>query len=104
MSRLHVPLSLLLLSVPVACGKTDPAAAEKAKAVGGAAGALIQKAEVEAKMETDAKVESVRIVSPRDTASGLPTGKRQHKPVVVTKPVDKAAPIADAPTEIAAPQ
>jgi hypothetical protein len=24
------------------------------------------------------------IVSPRDSASGLPTGKRQHKPFVIT--------------------
>ena len=28
-----------------------------------------------------------------DSASGLPTGKRQHKPITVTKPVDKATPI-----------
>ena len=33
------------------------------------------------------------ISSPRDAASGLPTGKRQHKPVSVTKPVDKATPL-----------
>jgi type VI secretion system secreted protein Hcp len=32
------------------------------------------------------------IVSPRDAASGLPTGKRQHKPLVVTKEIDKASP------------
>jgi|ETNmetMinimDraft_22_1059887.scaffolds.fasta_scaffold00914_6 type VI secretion system Hcp family effector len=30
---------------------------------------------------------------PRDAASGLPTGKRQHKPISITKPVDKATPI-----------
>ncbi len=30
----------------------------------------------------------------KDAASGLPTGKRQHKPVSVTKPVDKATPVA----------
>ncbi len=36
---------------------------------------------------------SHEVLSPRDAASGLPTGKRQHKPVVVTKPVDKAEPI-----------
>ncbi|MEX2431007.1 MAG: Hcp family type VI secretion system effector [Dehalococcoidia bacterium] len=36
---------------------------------------------------------SHEIVSPRDAASGLPTGKRQHKPLVVTKPVDKATPL-----------
>ncbi len=33
------------------------------------------------------------VVSPRDAASGLPTGKRQHKPVTVTHPVDKASPL-----------
>jgi hypothetical protein len=31
--------------------------------------------------------------SPRDAASGLPTGKRQHKPFVITKSVDKASPL-----------
>ena len=29
----------------------------------------------------------------RDAASGLPTGKRQHKPVSITKPIDKATPL-----------
>lgn len=33
------------------------------------------------------------VVSPRDAATGLPTGKRQHKPVSVTKPIDKATPL-----------
>jgi len=28
------------------------------------------------------------VVSPRDAASGLPTGKRMHKPFVITKEVD----------------
>ncbi len=36
---------------------------------------------------------SHEIVSPRDAASGLPTGKRQHKPFTITKPVDKATPL-----------
>ena len=30
--------------------------------------------------------------APRDAASGLPTGKRQHRPVTITKPIDKASP------------
>ncbi len=30
---------------------------------------------------------------PRDAASGLPTGKRQHKPISIAKPVDKATPM-----------
>jgi type VI secretion system secreted protein Hcp len=36
---------------------------------------------------------SHEVISPRDAASGLPTGKRQHKPVSVTKPIDKATPL-----------
>ncbi len=31
-------------------------------------------------------------VQTADPASGLPTGKRQHKPFVLTKPVDKGTP------------
>lgn len=31
------------------------------------------------------------IISPRDSASGLPTGKRMHKPFKITKEVDKAS-------------
>ncbi len=33
------------------------------------------------------------IVSPRDMASGLPTGKRMHKPFVITKELDKSSPV-----------
>ena len=33
------------------------------------------------------------VVSPRDAASGLPTGKRQHKPFVITKEIDKSTPL-----------
>ncbi len=33
------------------------------------------------------------IVSPRDAASGLATGKRQHKPFVITKEVDQSSPL-----------
>lgn len=36
------------------------------------------------------------IVSPRDAASGLPTGKRQHKPFVITKEIDKSTPLLHA--------
>ena len=36
---------------------------------------------------------SHEIVSPRDAASGLPTGKRQHKPFVITKEIDKSTPL-----------
>lgn len=33
------------------------------------------------------------IMSPRDPASGLPTGKRMHKQFVVTKEIDKSSPL-----------
>ena len=33
-----------------------------------------------------------KIVSPRDAATGLPTGKRQHEPLVFRKAVDKSTP------------
>ena len=36
---------------------------------------------------------SHEIISPRDAASGLPTGKRMHKPFVVTKEIDKSSPL-----------
>ncbi len=36
---------------------------------------------------------SHEVVSPRDAASGLPTGKRQHKPFVIIKEVDKSTPL-----------
>ena len=33
------------------------------------------------------------VVSPRDAASGLPTGKRQHRPLTITKEIDKSSPL-----------
>jgi len=33
------------------------------------------------------------VISPRDPASGLPTGKRQHKPFVMTKELDRSTPL-----------
>ena len=36
---------------------------------------------------------SHEVVSPRDAASGLPTGKRMHKPMVITKELDKSTPL-----------
>lgn len=36
---------------------------------------------------------SHEIVSPRDSASGQATGKRQHKPFVITKELDKSTPL-----------
>ncbi len=33
------------------------------------------------------------VVSPRDATTGLPTGKRQHKPLTITKYIDKTTPL-----------
>ena len=33
------------------------------------------------------------VISPRDPQSGLPTGKRMHKPFVITKELDKSSPL-----------
>ncbi len=33
------------------------------------------------------------VVSPRDPASGLPTGKRMHKPLTITKEIDATSPL-----------
>lgn len=34
-----------------------------------------------------------QVISPRDAATGLPTGKRQHGAVKITKEIDKATPL-----------
>ncbi len=36
---------------------------------------------------------SHEVVSPRDPQSGLPTGQRMHKPLVITKQTDKTTPL-----------
>ncbi len=36
---------------------------------------------------------SHEIVSPRDPATGLSTGRRQHKPLTITKELDKSSPL-----------
>tara|TARA_R110001632_G_scaffold37131_10_gene93958 strand:- start:3751 stop:4479 length:729 start_codon:yes stop_codon:yes gene_type:complete len=33
-----------------------------------------------------------KVISPRDAASGMPTGKRQHKPIAVSTEIDKSTP------------
>ncbi len=33
------------------------------------------------------------IISPRDSASGLPTGRRQYQPITIRKRIDKASPL-----------
>ncbi|WP_437933883.1 Hcp family type VI secretion system effector [Sorangium sp. So ce341] len=49
----------------------------------------------QAKRENTIAVISVQhqVISPRDPATGMPSGKRQHKPFVITKELDKATPL-----------
>ena len=35
----------------------------------------------------------LQIISPRDAASGLPTGKRQHQPLTILKEIDQSSPL-----------
>jgi hypothetical protein len=69
--RVFAPM--LFVSMCVACGTSDPSAAGAAAAVGGAAAVVPR--------PTQVAVPDAQVVSPRDAASGLATGKRQHKPV-----------------------
>lgn len=41
---------------------------------------------------TDKRSKELNVVSPKDAASGLPTGKRQHKPMTISKELDKSSP------------
>jgi hypothetical protein len=43
--------------------------------------------------ESSKTKKTISVNQPRDAASGLPTGKREHKPVNITKPMDKASPL-----------
>ncbi len=36
---------------------------------------------------------SHEVISPRDAASGMATGKRQHQPLIITKEIDKSSPL-----------
>ncbi len=44
-------------------------------------------------MATGKTATTTGVVSPRDAASGLPTGKRMHKPFTITKELDKTSPV-----------
>ena len=62
----------------------------KGKTQGDIKGSVTQKGRADMIMVIGANHE---VISPRDSASGLPTGKRMHKPFVVTKEVDKSSPL-----------
>jgi type VI secretion system secreted protein Hcp len=64
------------------------------QATGQKQGAILGSCTVKAREGTSVVVGvSHSIVSPRDAASGLPTGQRMHKPLVITKYLDKATPL-----------
>ncbi|MCB1216110.1 type VI secretion system tube protein Hcp [bacterium] len=43
--------------------------------------------------EVDVEIEVTEIRAPRDAASGMASGKRQHKPLSIAKRIDKATPL-----------
>lgn len=63
--------------------------------VEGATQGVIEGSVTEARREGTIEVYgwSHEVISPRDAATGLPTGKRQHKPLTVTKELDKSTPL-----------
>ncbi|MCA9712684.1 MAG: hypothetical protein KDK70_43045 [Myxococcales bacterium] len=76
--RTCLPIAIVLLML-AACGQSNDAA-DAAKGLGGAMGEL-----------PAAKVEASSAPKARDAATGLPTGKRQHKPLTIAKEPDAAA-------------
>ncbi len=61
----------------------------KGKKTGDIKGSVTQKGREDSIMVIGVNHE---VISPRDAASGLPTGKRQHKPITITKEVDASSP------------
>lgn len=74
-----------------ACGETAAAATAKTETVAAAKSEAVAKTQtVAAATATAADSSSADAPAPRDAASGLPTGKRQHKPVSTTACDDDA--------------
>ena len=64
--------------------------------------AYFVKVDNETTTETTQQKPGVKKATPaKPRSGGLPTGKRQHKPFVLTKPVDKASPVAAAKKKMA---
>jgi type VI secretion system secreted protein Hcp len=79
----------MLASVPSAFAELNAYLTVKGQKQGDIKGSVVQKGRENSIMVIAVSHE---VVSPRDAASGLPTGKRQHKPFVITKEVDRASP------------
>jgi len=94
MTARRITTALALLAC---CALTAPAQAEmnaymsiKAQKQGEIKGSVTQKGR-EGKMMVIAMDHFMS--SPTDPASGLPTGKRMHKPLLITKEIDKSTPL-----------
>ncbi len=88
--------TMFIAAALMACASAPAAAADAAYLkVEGATTGNIQGSVIQKGHEGEIKVLGFthEIVSPRDAASGLPTGKRQHKPFTITKPIDKSSPL-----------
>lgn len=100
MNRRHqtalLKLQIVLLAIAMAILPLSALAALPGymTATGEAQGKINGGVELAGRVDTMEIVEFSHSVSQAiDSASGLPSGKRQHRPIRVTKPVDKASPI-----------
>jgi type VI secretion system secreted protein Hcp len=88
--RLATPFTLLLaiaVAAPLAASEHGELADAKAKL------GRIKVKFPEIGVETEATAAAYQVDLERDQASGLPTGKRQHKPFLITKELDKSTPV-----------
>jgi type VI secretion system secreted protein Hcp len=98
---MSVGLFELIATAETTKGATTAAVAPVAKADRSARGiSMLIQGEKQGQIKGAARDGSIgvisythEIVSPRDHASGLPTGKRMHKPFVITKELDKSTPL-----------
>ncbi|TAE50325.1 MAG: type VI secretion system tube protein Hcp [Bacteroidetes bacterium] len=86
--RFVLLLSLLLLAMSAFAQNGSFYVKIKSAKQGDITGDVIEKGK---EGQIKALTYSHEILSPRDAASGLASGKRQHKPFVITKELDKAS-------------
>jgi len=95
MKMIQTLLRILAVSVLLAAPSVSQAALDAYMTVVGEVQGNIEGDVTLAGREGQIEVESFgyNVSSPLDSATGLPSGKRQHRPVRVLKPIDKASPL-----------
>jgi type VI secretion system secreted protein Hcp len=94
MKMFQTVLRLLAVSLLLTASTAASAALNAYMTIEGSSQGNIEGDVTRVGLEDHILVESVgyNLTAPLDAASGLPTGKRQHRPVRIIKPVDKATP------------